>query len=69
MHLVNSHNASAAAAADATVHVACTMNNILCTVSDLEGRVVWGLTYRMTRLLLQELERHARGRTSAPAPR
>jgi len=36
---------------------------------DLEGRVVWGLTYRMTRLLLQELERHARGRTSAPAPR
>ncbi len=36
---------------------------------DLEGRVVWGLTYRMTRLLLQELERHARGRAIAPASR
>ena len=30
----------AASAADGTVHGACTMNNIMCTVSDLEGRVV-----------------------------
>lgn len=40
MQATSSQQARAAAAADATVHVACTMNNILCTVSDLEGRVV-----------------------------